>query len=138
MKSLLALKGSILFLSLIACYALAQLTIKELSNGETCIKLANFPLCYLLLICTLMMLAAQFIKADFNKMLFWFGVMIPWSVTLITSIMQINNLEPCAHTRFGIPTCYLGLLLFSLIILLNRLKKNSFPKDGVSLFRHDI
>ena len=132
-KRLFLLKASILILSVWSVVAVAGLSIREFTGESVCIKLGAVPLCYLILLCCIMMVISQLRRSNSSKMIFWIGLMVPWSISLITSINELNSIFPCPHQRFGIPSCYLGFLLFSSIMLLNRIKKNFFPNDGVEI-----
>ncbi len=133
-KRLYALKLSIAILSLIGFFESGKLALQELSTGDVCIKWGTVPVCYIVVIFAFLLVISQFRFSNSSKMVFWIGLMVPWSIALVTGIMQLNALVPCPSYRFGIPICYWGFLLFSLIMLLNRVKKNLFPQDGVVFY----
>ncbi len=128
-KRLVTLKISIALSSLIALIAISKLSIAQFQTGDTCMKVGSLPLCYILLGFTVLLVLSQIIRSQHSKLMFWIGLMVPWTVCLMTSIMHLNQLLDCPHSRFGIPICYLGFVAFSLVMLLDRLKKNFFPND---------
>lgn len=128
-KRLFTLKISTVLISLMALFATARLTIADFQSGATCLKVGNIPLCHLLFGFTALLVLSQIRQSQHSKLLFWIGVTVPWFVCLMTSIMHLNQLQTCPHSRFGLSLCYLGFFVYSVIMLLNRLKKNFFPSD---------
>jgi len=128
-KRLFTLKIATALISLMALFATARLSIIDFQSDSTCLRIGNLPLCHILLACTLLLALSQIGQYQHSKLIFWIGVIVPWSICLMTSIMHLNQLLTCPHTRFGISMCYLGFFVYSMIILLNRLKKNFFPND---------
>ncbi len=89
--------------------------------------LLYLPVRYLMMFLVAMVIVSQFTRSDYNKLLFWLGLMPPWSIFLVFTILHLNGLVACPASPDGLPLCVQFFVGFSLIILFNRLKKNLRP-----------
>ena len=110
-------------LAIIASLGLITMSVWEWNTGTTCPKIAGVPICYLMTPFTILVVLSQLIDYALSKLIFWIGLLVPWTISLGATLLHLNGLAECPHLG-SYPVCYLALGLFSTLILFNRVRKN--------------
>ena len=107
---------SILIILIIGLLGTGGLVIEEFKTGNSCPKIAQIPMCLVILICFIIPLIVHVLK-KWNVLYFLFTG-FAGSIALVASIMQFSGNGECPKTTSGTPMCYYSLLLFSSLIIL--------------------
>ena len=113
----------IVILGSLALVILTSMAYDEWQGKHSCPRFTTIPICHFLIPFTILVVLSQLVSSDHSKLMFWMGLMIPWTIALGGALLEMNGLEDCPVT-VGYPACYLFLAIFSVIILLNRIKKD--------------
>lgn len=112
------IRGVIWILILTVLYGVVPLVWKEFSQGDLCPKIGGVPACYIIFACVLLMFISQLKVLNDTYKLYFTGAGIASSIAAVGSLMNIMGKTKCPTTENGTPMCYLSLLLFSSLLLL--------------------
>lgn len=100
--------------------------VKELLYGNICSNLTIIPTCYIALAYVILLLIFHVRK----NAVIWFLFLAGFATVLATfaTIKHIFGTAPCAVSVIGIPTCYIGLVLFVVMLGLKFLEVKSNKK----------
>ena len=100
----------------------AYLVIMESYNPGFCPQIIDIPACYPVLVAYILVFVSLFIeKRSARYIIFYLGTLAGLSVAVWFSMGYILNTRACP-VLFGIPLCYVSLILFVLILILGTIE----------------
>lgn len=114
---------TILFLGI---FIIGEASYKEFLYGNVCANFTIIPTCYIALVYLILLLIFQLKKNGDIWFLFFSG----FAVVLATfgSVGHLLGTNRCAISDIGVPTCFIGLILFTTLLGLKFLDFNSNKK----------
>lgn len=113
----------IIVLAMIALLGFATISMREWNTGTVCPNIAGIPVCYLMTPFAILLIVSQLTQSTHSKLMFWVGLLVPWTISLGATLLHLNGLAECPKAG-TYPVCYIALSLLSTIILFNRIRKN--------------
>lgn len=113
----------VLLILLFGIYGAGRLSFRQFSSGNICPELFGIPACYIILACFVVPFIAELFSL--NSALFYAGVLLAWSIAAYGSTLQLRGIAECPKTAGGTPMCFISLGIFTTLILLKLVQRNT-------------
>lgn len=116
----------IITILLLAIYGSMELSITDFQEKDICPKIKGVPVCYLILFLFILVLLTHTVRKLFVRNIWYFSLLsIPFLMALSGTLTELSGIEVCPRTSFGIPMCFISLLICTALILVKLLEMKS-------------
>jgi hypothetical protein len=105
---------AVLTASLVASFLLA---LSEFDTSHSCPKFFSVPVCYVVFILLLIAFVFHFLKSNEALKLFFFFISVLFLLAFFATVGEIAGSMECPRGPANIPTCYISLVLTSLLLV---------------------